>query len=983
MSQFNLKDKFPSLEPIQSPPSLYTINGIGTGIYGRRDYDPETGTYVSTLCFCVLFVPLFAMRAYRIADAGHQRYYFLGREPLSAFAKAWNVTLALVALIAIGWGGFQAWYFSEGAIAARKLREAERLTQAGRVGEAAAKYKELVLDEAPNQHIAELTLFQWLSKPPAKASPKDRVEIWRAAVALSRAGRSTFRPDMLATSALELAGAIADVEPRSALALLEESSEFLADPKARVQQTRPILERVQKQLPGDVGAAVQLAITYELEGDDKTCERILAPLADKLGDSEGARILGQIAASRGEFDKAYGLLTKYCQQRLEKFRASEARWAGEIERIEREALAELRTGKAPLFDFTRYEQSPEDQQQEMVSEFIENRIKRDPDANTLREQFAAETRVVPVALDLGMLQLQRGQGLQGDERKAELERAEKTFLAIRNVASDAPGYKLSLGKVYYWLGKLDEGKKIFDEALAAAGNDFQQRVAVAIALREVGAESEARALSEKLYETFVDLDQKAYVARVRAALFKSLEDEIFWLERASQADPEVKASLNQAKGRKALADGNQEEGIRLLRLAAEAYAAMPASSMSLNNGALCYQGLFQASGRRVDLDEAGRMLDKAASLQPDDSILTVNAGEVNLTRALAEILEPHVYLETLSLDSGLDLVRFLYEDAAGRQKIVDQLQASPVLARAVQLLERAILLAPKRADNYDNLLSLYAYLEDSASLKRVQQRIEEVDPDVSRKRTEAIESAQGTKREDYLKKLRVAEDNCRRLYDRWKAEPSEARRNRSLSIVAGQIVTYKIARQMMSDPVDVDQLVKLAEEGVALAPSTAAQYRLVYALQARAHQELTARDAAYARFAAATKHVLHPSLTVQLSLEHDALRPIVLAHPDVRRAAEVFAAEHQRFSKTPSTWDWLMLRHTHPEVAESLKAAALADEVDRVSQEIDIRLYPFSINAVWRQYAYLRCAGRDEDARNLWKKLREEGIPLGDEVVPP
>jgi hypothetical protein len=294
MSQFNLQDKFPSLEPIQSAPSLYTINGIGTSVYGRRDYDAETGTYVSTLCFCVLFVPLLALRAYRIADAGAGRYYFLGREPLSAFAKSWNKALVLVALIAAGWIGFQTWYFSEGAIAARKLREAERLTQAGRIGDAAAKYKELVLEEAPNQHVAELTLFEWLSKPPAKAGPKDRVEIWRTAVALGRAGRSTFREDMLATSAVELAGAIADDEPRGALALIEESSDFLADPKARVQQTRPILERVQKKLPGDVTVAVQLAITYELEGDEAACEKYLRRWRTNWG----------IAKARGSWGKS-------------------------------------------------------------------------------------------------------------------------------------------------------------------------------------------------------------------------------------------------------------------------------------------------------------------------------------------------------------------------------------------------------------------------------------------------------------------------------------------------------------------------------------------------------------------------------------------------------------------------------------------------------------------------------------------------------
>src|SRR5262249_46444483 len=81
MAEFNLEEKFPNLRLIQSPPSLHTINGIGTTIYGARDHDPETGTYVKTHWFCVLFIPVLALGAYRVADA-ERGWYFIGKEPL-------------------------------------------------------------------------------------------------------------------------------------------------------------------------------------------------------------------------------------------------------------------------------------------------------------------------------------------------------------------------------------------------------------------------------------------------------------------------------------------------------------------------------------------------------------------------------------------------------------------------------------------------------------------------------------------------------------------------------------------------------------------------------------------------------------------------------------------------------------------------------------------------------------------------------------
>src|SRR6516165_2115477 len=92
MDYSELNQKFPNLLPIHSPPPLSTINGIGTKLYGSRDFDSETHTYVKTLCITVLFVPILMLRAYRVADA-QAGWYFLGREPLSALAKAWNLLL--------------------------------------------------------------------------------------------------------------------------------------------------------------------------------------------------------------------------------------------------------------------------------------------------------------------------------------------------------------------------------------------------------------------------------------------------------------------------------------------------------------------------------------------------------------------------------------------------------------------------------------------------------------------------------------------------------------------------------------------------------------------------------------------------------------------------------------------------------------------------------------------------------------------------
>ncbi len=87
----DLSSRFPNLRPIRSAPSLSTVNGIGCTVYGSRDHDPETGTYVKTHWFTFFFIPVFALGAYRVANAPSGGWYFIGREPLSGAAKAWNL----------------------------------------------------------------------------------------------------------------------------------------------------------------------------------------------------------------------------------------------------------------------------------------------------------------------------------------------------------------------------------------------------------------------------------------------------------------------------------------------------------------------------------------------------------------------------------------------------------------------------------------------------------------------------------------------------------------------------------------------------------------------------------------------------------------------------------------------------------------------------------------------------------------------------
>jgi hypothetical protein len=83
-----------------STPSLGTYNGIGAGFYGRRDSWPD-GSYATTQCVSVLWIPVFPLGAWRVRDA-EDGYHILAREQLSSFARLvrWCMPAAIALVIA-------------------------------------------------------------------------------------------------------------------------------------------------------------------------------------------------------------------------------------------------------------------------------------------------------------------------------------------------------------------------------------------------------------------------------------------------------------------------------------------------------------------------------------------------------------------------------------------------------------------------------------------------------------------------------------------------------------------------------------------------------------------------------------------------------------------------------------------------------------------------------------------------------------------
>ena len=175
------------MQPITKPPSLGSVNGIGTFAYGHRDDDPESGTYVLTQVFGILFVPLIALGAYRVANAPGGGWYFLGRVPLSGLARNWNWLLAIGLISGATITYFQIRAHSPEHIAAFKLEQADNLAATGKVGQAAEMYFEIAVGGTSHAAAAVDRVSALLDN--SSADVAELAIVYRVAIDLHRAGK--------------------------------------------------------------------------------------------------------------------------------------------------------------------------------------------------------------------------------------------------------------------------------------------------------------------------------------------------------------------------------------------------------------------------------------------------------------------------------------------------------------------------------------------------------------------------------------------------------------------------------------------------------------------------------------------------------------------------------------------------------------------------------------------------------------------------
>lgn len=967
--ELNLSDRFPEMRPVSGVPALWTVNGIGTTMYGERDLDGHTQTYIKTLCLTVLFVPLFCLSAYRVADAEDGGWYFLGKEPLSMLSKIWNALVVFAGVAVVGgifWSGYVG---SAEYQAGQEFDRAEESLEFGEVVTAAEVYRDLGTGTSSYKSKAAQRFVALFDGPLDRATMSEAAEVFAMAVELQQAGQESFAVANLPGLALQRAKTEGPEDVPGAVDLLAAVAPLIEDP-AEINELRlTLLKPYVEAHPENRKMALRLARIHEFRQEWEACEALLMRHRDSLKGTDGARMLGQILARRGEFELSHELLMPYTQQRLEELHMAESRFDQIYEAEAGEILRELNMGTAVGFSYSSFDQRSEADQEAMVNEYIAGRLEGNQVIEQARRNYFKLAAVVPVALDLGMVQLQRGQNASDPEvRQRELERAEKTFLSIQGAAGDSDEYKKYLGQVYYWLGRADEGRQQFDELLAK-GRTFPRLFAVAMALRDLGNFTEARVLLEEAYEASDERNERQQAAWLRALSAIDLDDRITWLERADQSQPRTKASFLAAQASLALEEGNQSLAEKYSREAISVHQAQPETVISLNDLAVAFLDLYALTNEPSDYSQGLDYAQRAVNLSASDSILQGNFAAAALGAACLDVAQDRIDLKQADANLNVRLLYYLFLSQAEREAMVEQVRQNRWLKESVASYERLLVLAPEGSHVYSALNSIHTFLLNEEELRDLLQRCQEADLDLSASRAKVDEYRAGTDDEEIISSLNVHIKKMEAMI-----EASRDNDKIAFAIVSCGLSSSLRSLDALGQEIDMDRMVQLAEQAHEAAPSSATSNTLIGALMTRAHHALLSERPGYAELADEFGRSLTGDNILLFALSRgDDLSKLIVANDDVQRCSELHRRRIEVDPDAQGTYAWAFFKNIDSQLAEQIADYVKQDEVSRLSRALNRVMGPWDTSTVLSIYWTQQILGDEAQAAEVLRQGREAG----------
>lgn len=889
-------------------------------------------------------------------------------------ARAQLIAGAVIIMAALGYAAWS-YYHAPDQVAGRQLKLAAQAQSAGNLVKAAELFSSVAQSPASVsaqgvaglQALLDARVLQTLPAP-------DAARVLAQAQAVRAAGPSVLPPKQWVELGWAVVNKHSAADASGAKAVLDVIAPLETDKAKLAAAAEPLLERIVAGDPRNSLAAIEYAELLERRRDCTRCEALLAPHAAVLGRSEGSRILGQIYAGKGKLDESFALLQPYTEEKLKVFvkRETEYREAGDA--IEKLAIEKLRSGTAPVDFYKQYDAADEATKRELVSGYINEQLSASDTLKSLTLALRESATIVPVALDLGIVTVQRAQKLTDTAaRNAQFQAAEKVFLSIRGLAGDNDGYRLYLGQVYYWLGKQADGKKLFDDLLEAHQRGYNPLLEVAAVLRSVGSVQEARALVEEAYRKAKDNEQRWGAAHFRSVMYVEADDELLWLERSDKSQGRVRASIHSTRAQLADRKGQRATAKREYELALAEFSKLPETATQLNSMALVHLALYGMEGDPRHRDLGLQKLDQALALVPSDSILLLNNIAAVRSAAAAALVGDRIDLALLRTPGDLQLIDYLHNDAATRDRVRQTVRDNPAVKKALAYTEKAALLAPRHPHSYTFAVSIAGLLEDAEAMKALASRAEAAKLDLGDVEQVTQKIASGTETKRYLDEMAVGN---RQLAATLK-QPAVQKQPLSWAVAAGRWVDAQIVQIRWGQPVDADGIVKVARKAYSIHPSAATYSTLVDALEARAALRLMKTHPMFAGDVAKHGRLIDLSTLLGVHINEDPeLRRMALGEADLIEVMSLVRERDRRYPARASTWAWVLFRDADATYAQTLVTRLRTDPGYPAYLKLKSAFEPRQATTVINRYHYALALGDHAGAKQLLVEARRAGIAL-------
>ena len=795
----------------------------------------------------------------------------------------------------------------------------------------------------------------------------------------------------LALSRIKEGSKTAQTDERISVHKLLHAAQTLQD-KTEAQTAQPeelgqidlnLVKNINAADPTNLEAAVEMSEIYFDAGNVQAVKSVLAPVQDRIDDTEGARVLGQVYVAEGNNAAAYPLLDGYIKTRLGTLQAAEKDFTELGDKLWDKEFENLKNGAAPEIFYTAYEQKSEAEQQLFVNEYIGDKVNNNLVYQASLERYRDAASIVPVVMDFSILQLRTAEGMTSpEERNAELKRAENTFLSIKNIVGDTDDYKIYLGRVYFWLGKQDEGQALFDEVMAANKRAPQTLLTIASTLRNLGNVGKAEALTQEAYDNAKDDETRYYAASLMHLFSNKIEDKIKWLERSDPQSPYVQAALNDNKGHLASQKGNSKQAANYYRKAIASSEKLPEDASNDNNTALMYFSLNRVSGDKAAYKKGVELMKRAADLRPDDGILMSNAASILLNSVVADSVDDSIDFQVMQTAPSLENVSYYYEDITGKKAIRKKILQNKDLETAIKYFERSILLSPNSLQNYMDLYSLYYFLDNKVALADLTDKLEKNHVDITASHKTYLDYISGQNKKDVMDSLNDAEKFYGKLLQR--KDINKATRG----VMRAQLAETHLSKATTSEDLAVSKkhamtALKLAQNAVKDQPSSYTRSNLIDAHMALASIAAAEQFPTYKAWYMQSKRKLDDSNLIILAINKGGkIGDWLGENPNVKKALDLKMLSRKNFPDNPTAKDWAFIKSSHNDIAAKMAEQIKTSDLPINMQRFSKIAFPMNANGVVHGYWLNQILGKPGIEQSQLDELGKDGIKLPAALLP-